>query len=174
MSTHVLFGDPIAEPIRTMGFYEPFCSLMLKGKIETRWVREGKKPPFPKGKYLMYATKKEATAKDILAWCGLDIQAKIAEVLGSNKEADWKNGLAIGLGQLSELRHMTKEDEEMGFVKFVGTKIVKDKKGIDHLYRQWALVYKDIQPIEPFEWLYGKQGVGFVPKDEVHKIKPIK
>ena len=47
-----------AGKIRTLGFYQPFGSLMLHGKIETRWVRKGKKPPFPLGKYIFYTTQK--------------------------------------------------------------------------------------------------------------------
>lgn len=42
----------------TIGLYQPYASLMLAGKIESRWVRLGYKPPFPLGHYMIYATQK--------------------------------------------------------------------------------------------------------------------
>ena len=52
-----LFGEN-NEVIRTLGFYQPYCTAMLHGKVETRWIIEGRTPPMPLGKYLLYSTKK--------------------------------------------------------------------------------------------------------------------
>lgn len=64
-----LFDFPKIETvskIRTLGFYQPFGTLMLHGKIETRWVKVGKKPPFPEGKYLFYSTQKRCKYDKLL------------------------------------------------------------------------------------------------------------
>jgi hypothetical protein len=62
-----IFGN---ETIRTIGLYQPFASLMHHGKIETRWVKKGKKPPFPLGKYILYSTLKSYSDKELDYICG--------------------------------------------------------------------------------------------------------
>src|SRR5688572_6071512 len=137
-----LFGNNKNETIRTLAYYEPFGSLMFCNKIETRWVREGKQPPFPLGKYLFYTTKKPCSNMELFNWSGPEIMLEITKALGSPQWPKY-NGYAIGM----------------------------DKDGIEHVYVQWGLHFTNAKKIKPFEWNYGKQGVGFVPDSELHKIE---
>lgn len=163
-----LFGDKQSEVIRTLGFYEPFGSLMLHGKIETRWVREGRKPPFPLGRYLFYTTKEPCDPTDQRDWCGEYLMMRITKTLV--KQGGFNNGMALGIGELVEIRLLTPEDEEQAFVKYVGRKVFTIK-GEDVHKIQWALVFKDVKRIESFKWEYGKQGTGFVPDEIIPLIK---
>lgn len=159
--------------MRTLGFYQPFCSLMIHGKLETRWVREGFKPPFPLGEYLYYSTSKRCTQATLFDWCGPEIMLNISDTLKEDVTAKLDK-CAIGSGELINLRPMVKEDEQRAFVKFIGRqiRIVKDKEGNtkEVPYIQWVLEFKDSAYIIPFQWKFGKQGVGKVTDSEMHKI----
>lgn len=148
------------EEVRTLGFYQPFCSLMFHGKKETRWVRKGRKPPFPFGKYLFYSTKKKCENPILFQWCGAEIMLSIRQTLEGDDRM-YFNGYALGTAVLRNIRLMVKEDEPLAFVKFVGERIVKDKKGNDVTQVQWILEFDP--PIyfeQPFPFTEGKQGVG--------------
>lgn len=162
-----LFGSEQIEVIRTLGFYEPFGSLMLHGKIETRWVREGRRPPFPLGKYLLYTTKNPVSSIDLFEWCGVEIRCLIQNTMLSTP---YINGSALAIGELVDIRLLTPEDEERAFVKYVGRKtFIINGKQVPKI--QWALVFKNVKRIEPFKWEYGKQGTGFVPEKVIPLIK---
>lgn len=155
--------------IRTLGFYQPFCTLMLYGKIETRWVRKGRIPPFPKGKYLLYTTKKPAGDK-IYDWCSVPTIMSIDETCKHENKS--LNGYALCIGELVEIYPMKKEDEPLAFVNFVGQKTeFYGKEGKPIVKVQWCLRFENIERIEPFVFLYGKQGVGIFPEIEHYKIK---
>lgn len=156
--------------IRTLGFYQPFCSLMLHGKIETRWVREGKKPPFPLGRYLFYSTQNPCTDEQLDGWCGQSLYCNLTEALANDTTKEL-NGYAIATGQLVNLRHMTRWDDEEAFVRFAGTTARQDKNGKWHKYTQWCLEFENVQPIEPFRFEFGKQGVGILKPELHHLIK---
>lgn len=162
-----LFGHTNKEVIRTLGFYEPFCTLMMYGKIETRWVREGRKPPFPKGKYLSYTTKQPAGDK-LNDWCGPEIRDRIYKTL--RDEDTMFHGYALWIGKLVDMWIMKPEDEEKAFVNFVGIKTFYDKEGEMIKKVQWCLKFDNIWRIEPFKFEFGKQGVGILPESEHHKI----
>ena len=107
------------EIIRSLGFYQPFGSLMLHGKIETRWIRAGKKPPFPLGKYVFYTTLKSCAQHELFNWCGeylmLDITHKL--LYEPTKEL---NGYAIAIGDLAKVRPMKREDTFGSYVQYKG------------------------------------------------------
>lgn len=165
-----LFGHSPSDLIRTLGFYEPFCTLMLHGKIETRCVRAGRKPPFPRGKYILYTTKEPAKEK-IYDWCSPSILQSIYNTI--RVESQTYNGYALAIGKLVELYPMRKEDEEKAFVNFVGTKTFLDKDSKEVSKVQWCLKFDAIWRIEPFIFEFGKQGVGILPDSEHSKIKII-
>lgn len=168
-----LFGKE-SEVIRTLGFYQPFGSLMLHGKIETRWVRVGKKPPFPLGKYLLYTTQKRCDDETLLKWCGRDLWFDVINTLkGDPTKTIDLDKTAIAIGELVKIRLMVKEDERDAFVKFIGTKEFKDKNDNIILKSQWCLEFCNVNQIEPFEFNFGKQGVGILPESEKQKIKII-
>ena len=157
--------------IRTLGFYQPFGTLMLPpyNKIETRWVREGKKPPFPAGKYLFYTTQKPCDSDTLLSWAGKAIVDTISNLF-CDEPTKLLFGYAIGIADLVNVRLLTPEDQDKAFVQFVGRKTeVIDEKEVVKV--QWALVCENVQRIEPFEWKFGKQGVGLVPESEISKIR---
>ena len=159
-------GEPVAT--RTIGLYQPFASLMLHGKIETRWIREGKKPPFPKGKYLFYSTQKRCDDSTLLSWSGSEKAALIYELM-QHEPTVKLGGYAIGIGNLVDVRLLLPNDANT-FIKFVGkkTELIKDEQVTKV---QWALFFENVQRIEPFIWVHGKQGVGYVPPIELPKIK---
>lgn len=165
-----LFGNKQKDKIRTLGFYQPFGSLMLHGKTETRWVRKGKKPPFPLGQYLFYTTQVPCSQSNLFNWSGVEIMATITDALLTD-ETRGLNQCAIGIGTLTEIKLLQKDDKKT-FVKFSGTKteLIND---VEVEKVQWGLHFTNVQKIEPFIWKYGKQGVGFVPESELTKIKII-
>ena len=154
------------EIIRTLGFYQPFCSLMFHGKIETRWVTVGKKPPFPLGKYLFYSTKKKSEIVDLYEWCGGEIIQIIDETLKYDASS-LLNGYALGYGTLTKVRRMTVADVPRAFVNYRGileykfeTKIVRKE--------QWCLEFENVERINPYVFTQGKQGVGILKEELCH------
>lgn len=144
---------------RTLGFYQPFCTLMLHGKLETRWVRKGRKPPFPLSEYRLYSTQKRCSQADLFDWCGPEIMENITTTI-SKDETRKLDGCGICDGTLFRVREMTKEDEAKAFVKFVGEKTVINKKGEHIVYTQWILEFENVVAITPYQFKEGKQGVG--------------
>lgn len=106
---------------------------------------------------------------ELFNWSGTELMLDITKALGSPQWPKY-NGYAIGTADLVMKKKLTPDDKNT-FVKFVGKEIRKDKDGIEHTYIQWGLHFVNQQAIEPFEWNFGKQGVGFVPDSELHKIK---
>lgn len=146
------------ETIRTLGFYQPFGSLMLHGKIETRWVRAGKKPPFPLGRYLLYATQKKCDNGTLFDWCGPEIMSNIIDVL-RDEPTKKLYGHALCLATLVTVQPMRQKNEKEAFVKYRGSIIKVDDKGVQHLYHQVLLYFAFVQRVNPFPYK-GKQGVG--------------
>jgi len=154
--------------IRTIGFYQPFASLMLHGKIETRWIRANKKPPFPLGTYLFYSTQKSCDDNTLMDWCGKKIIDNINITL-ENDLTKKLNGYAIGMGELVKIEPLQEKEEEKSFVKYVGNKIEVVKNISIHKI-QYGLYFENVQRIKPFIWKFGKQGIGFLPEQEISKI----
>lgn len=161
----------MSEIIRTLGFYQPFGTLMLYGKLETRWVRERRKPPYPLGKYLIYTTKKGA-GDLVFDWCTLANLERMNNNLPGAKSDDTRMlyGYAIAIGELTRVRRMELIDEHDAFVKFIGEQLFETKEGFV-LKHQWILQIDNVERIEPFVFEYGKQGVGIFPEKDHDKIK---
>jgi hypothetical protein len=151
--------------IRTLGLYQPFAALMMVDKIETRWVRKGRKPPFPLGKYVIYSTQRSCTPEELEDWCG-DL-LHIVRVTVSDLNRD---GVACCVGLLHKIEPMTGQHERLAYVKFKGEQVRKDKHGKEHTYVQWCLHFKDMRRFEQFDFK-GKQGVGFFPDHLLYKIQ---
>ncbi len=160
----------MSRVIRTIGLYQPFGSLMLPeyGKVETRWIREGRKPPFPEGEYLIYTTKKPVDIPTMIEWCGVQEVSRINELL-LNEPTIHYNGYAIAKAYLSAKWELKQEDQNT-YVKFTGRK-TEIIKGEPVVKIQWALKAENVQRIQPFKWKHGKQGVGIVPVEELENIK---
>ncbi len=139
--------------LRAMCWYQPFGSLMLHGKIETReWNRNFN----VRGKFLIYTAKKPATSQQLQDWCTPDNLLDITLEM-ENEPSRNLNGYAIALADLVDYRIMKPEDERKCFVKY------SDKRK--------CLIFNNIQRIEPFVWDFGSQGISFVPESEKKKIK---
>lgn len=163
-----LFGENTTI-IRTLGLYQPYASLMLHGKVETRWVRKGRKPPFPPGKYLIYSTAEACDYPTLYTWSGSILIKHIQDIL-ENEPTRSLTGYALAIVDLREPVLMKPINELECFVKYVGEELRKDKFGRDWSYMQWCLPFRKVQRIEPFEFK-GKQGVGILPESEHSKIK---
>lgn len=145
--------------IHTIGLYQPFASLMLHGKIETRWVKKGRKPPFPLGKYLVYSTANRYGLGDIFMISGSKQYDRMNEVLKGDETVVLTRH-AICLIDLVELRQMVKEDEDKTFVEY--------RESPDRIL--WCLVPGEIQRIQPFPFLDGHQGIGFLSEENRKKL----
>jgi hypothetical protein len=137
--------------IRALWWKQPFASLMLHGKIETRTY-----PTKVRGKVLICATLKAFTYDEVLKIAGCDMEELIHETL--KDEEDIPNGVAIGIGDLIDCRKMLPEDRNKCFVGW-------------HPSR-WCWVFDNVQPIEPFQ-IKGKQGWGVLDDETKTKIKVI-
>lgn len=152
-----LFGY---ELIRTLGLWQPFASLMLHGKIESRKVMKGKAPGFPCGKYLLYSTKEEYALEDLKYMCGDEILETIYNTLADEPTAQLR-GYALVLADLVKVRKMTAADERSAYVKY--------RPSLET--ETWLLDFRNVQRIEPFVFEHGKQGIGFLDESEKSKIK---
>lgn len=146
-------------PIRHIGLYQPFASLMRHGKIETRWIKKGKKPPFPLGLYVVYSTVKRYDLGEIMSVSGRMCFDWIEQVLKGDDTVG-KTKCVICVGELYMVSKMTRDIELECFVEYKES----DEKDL------WALRFKRIKFLENSEWNYGKQGIWFVPESEYGNI----
>jgi hypothetical protein len=166
---------PETETIRCLGMHQPFASLMLHGKFETRWVAAMKSPPFPLGKYLLYTTDSGYDKKAMLHISGEYQMVRMAQALSG--EPTFKlSRHAICIGDLVEVRRMTTDDENNCFVKFKLYDYRDTKDGFKRKYFLWCLIFKNVKRIEPFFFQYGKQGIGIIGQGKIpasvkHQIK---
>jgi hypothetical protein len=159
------------ETIRTLGLYQPFAGLMLHGKIETRFVRNGRKPPFPLGKYLIYSTLKsyDVYGGGIVYAGGLDNICtpeqihQILDLMNSDAPAFNTFGSALMLADLAYIIDPITPDIENTFVQYVAP---------DSTHRRVGLVFENVQRIKPFAFK-GKQGIGFLTDEQRAQIEII-
>ncbi len=156
------------EVIRTLGLYQPFASLMLHGKIETRLVTIDWKPPFPLGKYLIYSTKKFYHPEDCKHVMGnyYDYANRILHNEKFHEPTIDLRGYALCLGDLVSIADPIRPCKET-FVDLPA--VVMDI----HNYPAWrrvGLVFENMKRIKPFPFK-GKQGIGFLSDADKDKIK---
>lgn len=129
-----LFG---LEEIRALSWKQPYASLMLHGKIETRrWAT-----PY-RGLVLICASLKEYTDEQLDLLAGDKQVSRIINTLSPIKIEE-TNGTAIGIGRLVDCRLMKKSDEDKCFVQYSPD--------------LWCHIYQEVKAIEPFPWK-GSQG----------------
>lgn len=164
-----------SEKIRTLGLYQPYASLMLHGKIESRWVEEGKKPPFPLGKYLIYSTKKSYSVEEFKHVAG-DYYNDARNII-TREETSTLNGYAICMGDLVKREKLGYNQLPKAFVDINITMVKMGKEDIDW-YKEiivdgrqlWGLHFENVKRIKPFEFK-GKQGVGFLSRVDQMRIE---
>lgn len=150
--------------IRTLGLYQPYANLMLPpaNKVETRWVKKGRKAGFPLGVYLIYSCLKTFTAKQFLAIAGPENYERASKIL--DEEDGILAGYALGIGTLKEvgIARFFDSDYENTFVE-----PAIDRTGA---YQRWTLRFEGMMRIQPFPFK-GKQGIGFLNDENRKKIK---
>lgn len=139
--------------VRALSWKEPYASLMLHGKIETRTWNTSYRGPV-----LICASKKSYQRNEVLVISGQMRLVRIGGVLGVNQVGFPRAGHAIAIGNLVDSRPMQIEDEYKCFVKF--------HSGL------WCHVYENVQPIEPFPWK-GSQGWKKLTEEQKSLIKII-
>jgi hypothetical protein len=153
MQTTIFQTEPVdlmAGTMRALTWYEPFASLMLRGKIETRrW------PTKYRGPVLICAAKYQYKGAELLELCGTR-QLYRMPYLGEPYGMRQTLGHAIAVGNLIDCRPMTPEDEDATFVKFA--------PGL------FCHIYQDVKAIDPLPWK-GYQGWRTVPDEFKQLIK---
>lgn len=156
------------EPLLALSWKEPYASMMLHDKIETRtWNTKYR------GLVLICASRKFYSESEVMAFAGEVLTQKIFVTL-LNAGTKEKRGNAIAIGRLTDCRPMLPEDEANCFVKYREPWQVQKKKKdgtvkiiTKRLYRH---VYEDVRAIEPFPWK-GTQGWRKVTKEIIEQLQ---
>jgi len=163
------------EKIRTLGLYQPYASLMLHGKIESRWVAVEKKPPFPLGKYLIYSTKKSYSVESFKRLAGDYYQS--ARNIITREETSTLNGYALCIGDLWMVQPLGFNNLGKAYVDINAEMVRMGKEDIDWFeeiivdeHQLWGLHFENMQRIKPFPFK-GKQGIGFLTDEQFEKIE---
>lgn len=126
----------IDQRLLALSWKEPYGSLMLHGKIETRSWKTNYR-----GWVLICCSKIPYNSASVLNISGMKQMNRMGSKLGYVIFGKPQN--AIALGRLVHCRPMTKTDEDSCFVQY--------HEGL------WCHIYQDVQPIQPFLWK-GTQG----------------
>ena len=154
-----LLGAICEDNFRTLSWNQPYASLMLHGKIETR-----RRQTNVRGKVLICSCAKGYSHKIIDSISGQDARYRIYSILNTEPSLfNLPKGKAIAVADLVNCRPMTKADEEKCFVEYKEPLFIPNGK-------LWCWVFDKVQAIEPFE-VKGKQGWGFVTIDILNEIK---
>ncbi len=119
------------QKILALSWKEPYGTLMLYGKIETRTWHTNYR-----GWVLICCSKKSYDGLQVLQISGREQTDRIVFIMGYLPKVS--PGKAIAIGRLIDCRPMTLEDENACFVKY--------RPGL------WCHVYEDIQPIVKIPW----------------------
>ena len=127
-----------------LSWREPFASLMLKGKIETRtW------PTKYRGLVLICASKMPYSLNALNEICGFQQLMKVMDFVPNIRFSE-TNGHAIAIGRLIDCRPMTPDNEDKCLVRYHPD--------------LFCHVYEDVLPIRPIPWK-GTQGWKEVSED---------
>lgn len=138
--------------IRALTWIQPFASLMLHGKIETRtWATNYR------GWVLICAGKHPYSISDLWDISGRETSIRIGEKLNT-VGIGFTLGNAIAIGRIIDCFPMRPEHEQATFVKY------------DKNVRRFCHVYADVQEIEPFQWT-GSQGWKILNDEQKSLIK---
>lgn len=152
--SNTLFELPNAQydikdhTLRALWFNQPYATLMLHGKIETRT-----RPTKVRGQVLICSCKRTFKFTKIMQISDNYQTSRIFDEIGNSWTS--KTGQAIAIGLLTDCRPMTPHDEDACFVA----------------YRPdlWCWIFEDVQEVEPFD-LPGKQGWGILSTEQKNNI----
>lgn len=144
--------------MKALSWKQPYGSLMLHGKIETRtW------PTTYRGEVLICTSAKPYGTPSVFNISGFDQQRRIYSRLPLDEPLP--HGMAIAVATLVDCREMTKADEAACFVEYCEPWI--DEKGKEK--RLWCHIYENVRPIQPFPWK-GSQGFSHVPQHFINNL----
>lgn len=159
-----LFGS---DPIMALSWKQPYASLMLLGKIETRTWNTNYR-----GLVLICASQGFYSESQIMAISG-EVQTQHAFVALLQNGIKEERGKAIAIGRLVDCRPMNRMDEDKCFVKYrTPWQVKKEMKdgSIKMVTKKlYCHIYEDVKPIKPFEWK-GCQGWKKVDDEIIKKI----
>ena len=136
------------EKIMGLSWKQPFASLMLHGKIETRTWKTNYR-----GLVLICASQSPYSNNMVFQICGEKQFQRIQKVL-QNETLVF--GCAIAIGRLVDCRPMQSDDEDKCFVRYNPD--------------LFCHIYEDVKAIEPIP-LKGKQGWMTINSEILDKIK---
>src|SRR5687767_10873250 len=154
------------EPMRTLGLYQPYAEMMLHGKIETRWIRAGTKPPFPLGPYMLYACKSDYPLTTLSQIAGEKQYKRITETINGLQLI---RGAALCTGDLVKIIYIIPGMDDQTFVRYQGPMEYKNKAGNIVKRVRVGLIFENVRRITPFPFK-GKQGVGILSAEDRKKI----
>ena len=136
--------------IRALSWKQPYASLMLHGKVETRsWNTKYR------GLVLICSSKRDYKLDEVLRISGKKQLGRILNVFELHGY-EQPSGMAIAIGELVNVKEMTPWDEDDCYV--------------DWQPNLWCHVYSNVQAIEPFPWK-GSQGWRILDEETKRKIK---
>lgn len=134
--------------MKALSWKEPFASLMLKGKIETRtWHTHYR------GWVLICSSKQPYAVYEVQRIAG---DEQFERIMNCTQWNTFDLGKAIAVGRLVDCRKMVKEDEDKCFVQF--------REG------RYCHVYENVIKIMPFYWK-GTTRWKNVPDETINQIK---
>lgn len=145
----ITIEEIISNKVLALSWKEPYGSLMLHGKIETRTWKTNYR-----GLVLICCSKVAYAEHQLMNISGIAGAQRILNLLNERGITE-QPGKAIAVSRLIDCRPMKFDDEGKTFVKFYSD-----------LY---CHVYEDVTPIQPFPWK-GKQGWSTVSEEDKKKI----
>lgn len=160
------------EDILALSWKQPFGSLMLHDKIETRTWKTNYR-----GWVLICVSKKSYNVNQLQNICGDYQHHRIVDTLGyETSQFDDLCGQAIAIGKLVDCRKMTKSDEDNCFVQYNPSSIVTirivNNKLIEDGEPLWCHIYEEVQEIKPFPFK-GSQRWSKIDDTTFNKIQHI-
>jgi hypothetical protein len=143
---------PHDEKVMALSWNQPYASLMLHGKQETRGRATN-----VRGWVLICSCKTPYLTHKIQEISGHAQRSRIEKVVEEKMVAQ-NLGEAIAIGKLTGCRPMTRADEDLCFVQF------KPAAGL------WIWIFEEVHPIKPFIW-HGKQGWKELTLEDKKKIQ---
>lgn len=153
----------MANTVRLLTLNEPFASLMLVGKGETR-----KQPTNVRGLVCIHSAKKAYPASTVFNISGQNQYSRIIKTVGSPQTQEH----ILCIGRLINCREMTPTDEDITYVKYVEPWFEENKAGQLIEKRLWVYEFIDMTPIAPIKYK-GSQGWSILTDDQKLSINPL-
>ena len=153
--------------MKALTWKQPFASLMVHGKIETRTWKTN-----VRGKVLICASKVPYNLNQVQGISGDYQLTRIMNTLAipdPGNFGDLDCGFAIAIGNLVDCRPMKPTDEDDCFVLYNPSAIVTIDGNGEHHYPLWCHIYEDVRAIVPIPFK-GKQGWSEVNQNILDQI----